>query len=67
MGQSLGSVMSREEVDVLCMLAKGARLSIEDVAEALGCDADDVPVRMNRLSSLTGVQLEVQVPVWGNA
>lgn len=67
MGQSLGSVMSREEVTVLCMLANGERLSIPDVAEALGCAEGDVPNRMSRLSLLTGVQLEVRLPVWGNA
>lgn len=67
MGQSLGSVMSSEEVNVLCMLANGARLSVDDVADILGCASDEVAHRMSRLSVLTGVQLETQVPFWGHA
>lgn len=67
MGQSLCSVMLPEEINVLCMLANGARLSVPDVAEILDCAECDVPERMSRLSLLTGVQLEMPLPVVGHA
>lgn len=66
MGQSLYSVMSREEINVLCMLANGARLTEDDVAEVLGCDEGDVRERMNRLMLLTGFSFVVPLE-WGHA
>lgn len=67
MGQSLSSVMTPEEINVLCMLANGARLSPGEVADVLGCSEEDVAGRMSRLSSLIGYQLWTHYPAWGCA
>lgn len=57
MGQSLVSVFTPQEVEVLLKLANGHSLSVDDVALTLGCEEDEVHERMFRISSLIGYPL----------
>ncbi len=66
MGQSIGSVIKPEELRVLQMLACGRTLTVDEIAEHLGCDECDVRERMTMLSTLTGMQFTVPAS-WGNA